>query len=128
MSMFSKSVLAAMISFSAVNAFADTLINCVGVKNNTVHLSYTVSANPSKRLRSDITFSKNGSSTLISSLSIAQYASTNVLLYLLADDGVENVSLRFTAAPISKTSYLGSIEELGASPATNPVKCTASQI
>lgn len=129
MGMFSKIVLASAISFGSVSAFADTLVSCTSVKASAqVSLQYVIKGTESKRLNSDILFSKAGNFNIISTARVAQYVSTGILLHFVADDNAEQVALRFTAAPTSKTTWLGAIEEFGASTVKTAVKCTTSDI
>lgn len=128
MGLLSKSVLASLISMVAINASAAvTQLDCANAKN-TVKWSFQIRQNESRRISSDITYVKGAQTTTISSISVAQYAVTNVLIYMLTDDSVEKATYRLTVAPLSKNIYAGTLEEFGASSSTTIVKCTASSV
>jgi hypothetical protein len=66
-----------------------------------------ISANASQRLASDVLLVQNSVPQIIPSFQIAQYASSSLALYLMADDESENITMSFAAALPNAKAFPG---------------------
>lgn len=112
-----KTVVALGLMFTASNAIADTLVSCKDVKaaaSAPKTIEFVIKQTNSQRLGSDILYANTANQvSVISSLSVAQYAASDLALYMSIDDFTESPVLVFAAAlpKIGKT-FSGSVSDL----------------
>lgn len=93
-------------------AGAHGLVSCsdAKVKNGPVIFSYLISNGASQRLSSDILYVNNNVPQVIPAFEAAQYASSNLALYMLIDDDNEVPTLAFAAVlPNTKKAFPGTL-------------------
>ncbi len=115
--MFRIGSLVAMIALLiSESSFADELVSCTNIKGaaNSTTISYSIRSTDSRRLGSDIQLKTRGTTTVVSSLSVAQYLARPEVLVVVIDNASENRILEFQAFPFFKRSgkFEGTITEI----------------
>lgn len=125
MNKFSAIVLGLLFSSSAFAASYNVKCSDAKVKNGPVVWNFLVKSTQSNRLGSDILYTnKAGTTSVISSLSVAQYVANSAQLYIMVDDFQETVSLVFSADPRPMKAFAGNLREVVAGKAANrALKC-----
>lgn len=111
--MKASSIILAVATFFSTSAFADSKIQCKTISRTPVTvLEYLIRDSQSARLASSAFYTSNSGSLEFPQNSIAQYKTTAVDLFLIADNASGQNQLQLFAVGARK-KYVGVISEFG---------------
>lgn len=105
-------VMSVAFAHTANAAGAHGLVSCsdAKVKNGPAIFSYLISNGQSQRLSSDILYVQNSVTQVLPAFQVAQFAASDLALYMLIDDDNEVPTLAFAAVlPNTKLAFPGTL-------------------